>query len=142
MAHSTKSPGLGFGLLAALAIGMGTLGCNKAADTPVTSSPAGAQDAHADHDHDHADHDHADHDPADHDHAGDAEIKEALAGLSADDRAAVEKQKVCPVSDEALGSMGAPIKVTVQGRDVYICCDGCQDSLTKDPEKYLAKLPQ
>jgi hypothetical protein len=38
--------------------------------------------------------------------------------------------------------MGTPIKVSVEGRDVFICCDGCTDSLKGDPAKYLAKLPE
>jgi YHS domain-containing protein len=36
--------------------------------------------------------------------------------------------------------MGTPLKVTVDGRDVFICCDGCRKSLEDDPAKYLAKL--
>ncbi len=38
----------------------------------------------------------------------DAEIAAVLAKLSAEDRALVEKQKICLVSGEPLGSMGAP----------------------------------
>jgi len=68
------------------------------------------------------------------------EVTEAMAGLSEADRAAALAQKVCPVSDEPLGSMGAPIKVTVDGRDVFLCCEGCKESFESDPGKYLAKL--
>jgi hypothetical protein len=68
------------------------------------------------------------------------DVTAALASLSEADRAAVLAQKICPVSDEALGSMGAPIKVTVDGRDVFICCESCRDPLVADPTKYLAKL--
>ena len=71
---------------------------------------------------------------------GDSEIEKALAELPAADRAAAEKQQVCPVSDEALGSMGKPVKVTVEGQDVFLCCAGCEDALREDPEKYFAKL--
>jgi hypothetical protein len=38
--------------------------------------------------------------------------------------------------------MGPPVKVAVQGRDVYICCTGCTDILKEEPDKYLAKLPK
>ncbi len=31
-------------------------------------------------------------------------------------------------------------KVDVNGKSVWICCDGCKDKLLADPEKYLAKL--
>jgi hypothetical protein len=41
-----------------------------------------------------------------------------------------------------LGTMGPPKKVDVSGRQVWICCDGCQDKLLADPDKYLAKLPK
>ena len=69
-----------------------------------------------------------------------AKVVENLAKLSAADRAVAEKQHHCPVSDELLGSMGVPIKVTVKGRDVWLCCEGCKDKIQDDPDKYLAKL--
>ena len=61
-------------------------------------------------------------------------------GLNDADRAAAAKQKTCPVTDEALGSMGTPVKVAVKGRDVYLCCAGCKAKLLKDVDGYLAKL--
>jgi len=63
-----------------------------------------------------------------------------IAELSEADRALAEKQKVCPVSGEPLGSMGKPVKVEVKGRTVFLCCGGCEAELKKDPDKYLAKL--
>lgn len=86
-------------------------------------------------------HAHASHDHGNDAHgAGNQQIEKALAELSADDRALAEKQKVCLVSDEALGSMGKPMKLDVQGQSVFICCEGCKDALTEAPGKYLAKL--
>jgi hypothetical protein len=67
-------------------------------------------------------------------------IQRNLAKLSQADRAAAEKQHHCPVSGEPLGSMGVPIKLEVKGREVWICCDACQDKLTSDPDKYLSQL--
>jgi hypothetical protein len=68
-------------------------------------------------------------------------IKANLAKLSDEDRALAEKQKICPVGDGPLGSMGAPYKVTLDGGTVvFLCCDGCEETLKGDPEKYLAKL--
>ncbi len=98
------------------------------------------QGDHQGHDHgDHQGHDHGDH--AHHDHEHDSEeIAANLAKLSAEDRKLAEKQKVCPVTDEPLGSMGVPKKVSVKGQDVFICCEGCEEKLTADPDKYLAKL--
>jgi YHS domain-containing protein len=57
------------------------------------------------------------------------------------DVAAITRQKLCPVMDEPLGSMGIPLKVSGLGRDVFLCCKGCLKSLQKEPQKYLAKLP-
>lgn len=64
----------------------------------------------------------------------------AFAELSAEDRLLAERQEVCPVANMPLGSMGAPIKVMVEGRPVFICCEGCRKSLLAEPNKYLAKL--
>ena len=80
--------------------------------------------------------------PAKPEDVGKAETPEGLAELTAEDRAAAEKQRVCPVSGEALGTMGKPYKVTVAGRTVFLCCQGCEAELRKDPDKYLAKLPK
>jgi membrane fusion protein, copper/silver efflux system len=64
----------------------------------------------------------------------------ALSGLSAEDRALVEKQRICPVADQHLGSMGMPRKIDVDGTPVFICCEGCRERLLKEPDRYLAKL--
>jgi hypothetical protein len=56
------------------------------------------------------------------------------------ERGAALAQKVCPVSQENLGSMGTPIKKVVNNRTVFICCKGCVKELEEDPEKFLAKL--
>jgi hypothetical protein len=74
------------------------------------------------------------------DQAGNSEIQASLASLSAADREAALKQRICPVSDAALGSMGAPIKVTVAGQDVFICCEHCEEPLKAEPAKHLAKI--
>lgn len=72
----------------------------------------------------------------------DAKIAAAIAELPEAERAAAEAQKICPVSGEPLGSMGTPMKVAVEGRDVFICCESCKNPLTEDPEKYLTKLDE
>jgi hypothetical protein len=64
----------------------------------------------------------------------------AAAKLSAADQQLVNKQKICPVTGAALDSMGGPVAVDLPGQRVFICCKGCEASLKKDPEKYLAKL--
>ena len=60
--------------------------------------------------------------------------------LSAADQKLVQQQKTCPVTDLALDSMGGPVAVDVAGQRVFICCQGCESRLKKDPQKYLAKL--
>ncbi|MGD9648861.1 MAG: hypothetical protein AB7U73_24325 [Pirellulales bacterium] len=91
-------------------------------------------------------HDHEGHDHEGHSHENlteDAAVIEAeLAKLSPEDMKLAELQdKKCVVSDHLLGSMGAPIKVIdVEGKDVFICCAGCEAELREHPEKYLAKI--
>lgn len=63
------------------------------------------------------------------------------APASASDEQLIARQKVCPVTDEELGSMGAPVKVMIDGRPVFICCKGCENALRSDPKKYLIKIP-
>jgi hypothetical protein len=36
--------------------------------------------------------------------------------------------------------MGTPIKVTVEGKDVFVCCEGCIEELKSDPAKFLAEI--
>jgi hypothetical protein len=67
-------------------------------------------------------------------------VKDDAAALTDANKALIEKQKLCLVADEPLGSMGTPIKVNVKGRDVFLCCEGCREAVLKDPDKYLAKL--
>ncbi len=69
-----------------------------------------------------------------------SEVDRELAKLSGPDRSLAESQKVCPVSDEPLGSMGAPIKVTVEGRSLFVCCEGCVEDAKKNFDEYVAKL--
>ncbi len=69
-------------------------------------------------------------------------IARALEKLSANDRKLAKKQRICPVAEMPLGSMGTPIAVNVKGRKVFICCEGCREDLLANPVKYLAILPQ
>lgn len=60
--------------------------------------------------------------------------------IPAEIRSLVAAQKTCPVTKKPLGSMGTPLKVTVKGRVVLVCCEGCEGPLLKSPEKYLTGL--
>ena len=76
-----------------------------------------------------------------HDHgSGMAAMEDGLVEHSKADHASAMKQHVCPVSGEMLGTMGKPIIVSVSNQDVWVCCNGCTETLKADPEKYLAKL--
>lgn len=50
------------------------------------------------------------------------------------------RQRICPVTEQPLGSMGKPILVRVAGREVYVCCEGCIETLRNSPEEYLTRL--
>lgn len=121
-----------FPLAVVLVAAWSLTGCGTSLGTAASTSDA--QGGHLVHEgHDHAGHAHG--------HGAQSAIEKALAQLSAVDRALAEKQKICPVSGEPLGSMGTPVKVNVNGRDVFLCCAGCEDALRDQPETYLAKLP-
>lgn len=72
--------------------------------------------------------------------AGEASAATVSTELTPDELAAANVQKMCPVSDEELGSMGGPIKVSIKGRDIYLCCEACVDAVKEDPDKYIAIL--
>ena len=59
-----------------------------------------------------------------------------------DDRQLAARQKVCPVTEKPLDSMGGPVKVDLGGRVVFICCKGCEGRLRKNAAEYLSKLPK
>jgi hypothetical protein len=67
-------------------------------------------------------------------------IEAALAELSPEDRALVLAQKICPVAGGPLGGMGVPIAMDIDGRKVFICCDGCRQQMLDNPSEHLAKL--
>jgi hypothetical protein len=69
------------------------------------------------------------------------DVRAGLGKLDAGDRKLAEAQRWCALeSDNRLGSMGKPVKVTIQGQAVFLCCKGCQDSALAAPEKTLARV--
>lgn len=64
------------------------------------------------------------------------------AKATAADQAAIRAQVVCPVMGTKLGDHGTPLKVTIDGRALYLCCKGCLARVQRDPAKYLAKVSQ
>ena len=48
--------------------------------------------------------------------------------------------KVCIVSGDKLGEMGAPVVKVVNGQEIKFCCKDCVKDFDKEPAKYLTKL--
>lgn len=111
-----------------------SVGCQKPAPTPMNSAPASTTDVGSSADRDgHADHDHAVQAHGD---------GEAMAELAPEDRELAEAQGFCVVTDEPLGSMGAPIKLIVDGQPAFVCCEGCKKKALADPVKTLTKVEE
>lgn len=119
-------------LMLPFALGLSGCGASASSKAPEQDSKPSAAEKSSD--------DHGDHASHAKESAQDREVVEALAELSPEDRLLAEKQKVCPVTGELLGSMGIPLKVDVNGKPVFICCEGCKEELLKKPDEYLAKL--
>ena len=69
-----------------------------------------------------------------------AKIKAALDQLDPADRTLAEEQKFCAVEPKnRLGSMGKPIKLTIEDEPVFVCCKSCEKAALKDPKKTLAR---
>ena len=68
--------------------------------------------------------------------------KPAGRELSPEDQKIVDQQKICPVTELSLASMGGPVPVMIGDRKVFICCAGCEARLREEPLKYLAKIPK
>ncbi len=126
---------------AAIVFSLGLCGCGSPAGSESATQPGSPAAADA----------HSEHMPSDVAHGGHVHDSNAgltdmekmaaeLAKLSPEDAASAEKQHICPVSGEMLGTMGAPIKLDVKGQQVWICCEGCRKELLENPDEYLAKL--
>ncbi|WP_145187659.1 hypothetical protein [Planctomycetes bacterium Pla163] len=46
----------------------------------------------------------------------------------------------CLVMDASLGSMGDPVRIVYEGREIKFCCEPCVDEFYADPAGYLVKL--
>ncbi len=126
-------------VVAAGAFALGLAGCNSASSPSTPVAPVNIQTEA----HDHSGHDHGDAGHQDTDAASPMDkMKVELAKLSPEDAASAEKQHICPVSGEMLGTMGAPLKVEAKERTVWICCEGCRDQLLESPDEFLAKLKE
>jgi hypothetical protein len=129
-------------------LALGIYGCGPAADSTPSdmAAPSEGSEDHGDHEHEEGDHEHEE---GDHEHEeGDGEHEEgdgddaeaSINKLPEADQLLARAQKICPVGGGALGEMGMPIKVDLDGRAVFVCCDHCIEDLKADPAKFLAKL--
>jgi len=67
-------------------------------------------------------------------------IEAALAKLSEEDRNLAVTQRFCVVLPKSrLGSMGTPVKLTVAGEAVFLCCEACRDEALADADSTLRK---
>ena len=57
------------------------------------------------------------------------------SSLSEADQLQFRVQGICPVSGEELGSMGDPVKVKIDGQDVFLCCKDCRGK-PADPKQW------
>lgn len=66
------------------------------------------------------------------------EVAAGLRSLTPEDRRRAESQTFCAVQDTIrLGSMGSPVKVTIGGTEVFLCCKACVDAAKMNPERTL-----
>ena len=66
-----------------------------------------------------------------------------LAKLSAADKKIALEQLLCLSQENSkLGSMGVPIKFTIEGQTAFVCCEGCLDEAKSNPAKTMQRLKQ
>ena len=53
------------------------------------------------------------------------------------DEAAITAQKLCKVSGEELTSMGGPLKLTLGGKSILVCCQSCIKDVKANPDKFF-----
>ena len=69
-------------------------------------------------------------------------VPQGLAALSEDERLAVMGQGNCPVNGTVLGESAPPIKVSVKGKQFFVCSDACKAEFEKNSAKYLSIATQ
>lgn len=63
-----------------------------------------------------------------------------FARSTAADQPAIRTQRVCKVSGQSLGSMGAPIKAIRGDRILFLCCQSCIKKVQANPDQYFGAL--
>ncbi len=63
-----------------------------------------------------------------------------LTACGADPKAKPYPLTTCVVSGEKLGSMGQPVVVKHEGKEVQLCCKSCIKKFEADPAKFAAMV--
>ncbi|MHC4461769.1 MAG: heavy metal-binding domain-containing protein [Planctomycetota bacterium] len=69
-----------------------------------------------------------------------AEKKPGSMTVPAKEIAVAAVQTTCPIM--VGNAIDKNLFVEYKGKKVYFCCPGCEPEFEKEPEKYIAKLPQ
>ena len=69
-----------------------------------------------------------------------AEDIQNIEQLPKEDWQPAKAQAICPVTGTTLGSMGVPVKITLRGKPVYLCCKSCVGKAKRDPDGILKNL--
>ena len=76
-----------------------------------------------------------------HDEDVETKIQAAMIKLNEADRRLAELQKYCPILPKSrLGSMGTPIKLTLENQAVFVCCSGCVKAAREKPTETIQKV--
>jgi uncharacterized protein (TIGR03000 family) len=70
-----------------------------------------------------------------------AVVQDNLSKLGPEDRKLAESQKFCAVQNGVqLGAMATPVKITVKGQPVFLCCKACEERAQSNPDQTLAEV--
>jgi multidrug efflux pump subunit AcrA (membrane-fusion protein) len=69
-------------------------------------------------------------------------VSASLKKLSPEDKKLAQVQRFCPIRNDPLGSMGVPVKLTIDGKSVFICCKGCVADAQANPVKTLVRIEE
>jgi len=89
--------------------------CKKSEPAAPSSAPAATTQGHERHEH------------------------AAASTETAKENVAAAEQTTCPIMG---GTIDKNIFTEYKGKKVYFCCAGCKEQFEKEPEKYIALLPQ
>lgn len=68
-------------------------------------------------------------------------ISRTLKSLAPEDQKLVAAQRFCPMMTYSrLGAMGAPIKLTISGKPVFVYCESCKEDAVKGAEATVNPL--